>query len=525
MTPYNGVIPFGVHAPFARATLARANQTWITAGRGTGKTTQISAPFMHHFATAMPRSIGGILAQSFEDAKNKILQPMFLGLEMMGLDIDDHYVFGKKPPSDWDRPLTPILDYKNILSFPNGSAADIISLHNMGSANSKSLQWLIGPEAKFFNPAKLRGEVIPILRGHVKHFGDSPWYGAQVYETDKLSPNIHWILEKRKLHDQKLIDAIIFYQVQLNELKIKCLNLSKSQIYSYQPEITKLERLLTRLRKNAIFFGEANAHDNIMNLSPAYIENMRRSLTDYEFRIAILNEDPRKAESGFYPDRSEQHLYCKDDDDDTSKPLGVTLDYQASITPLISFQVSDRVVPGRETLNFLSSIYVLRPLGPRDVIDNFCAANRHRMCKHVYYFYDHTAVGDRAGHKKPYEEVVDYFKDNGWDVSAIYMGGAPRHHDKYLRFKEFLQNPNGEHLPIKMHEQRCSSLILAMDLTGIKETPKGTEKDKSLEKDKTYPQQQATHLPDAWDMATWAVFEQGLYPSAYAMDGMVRFGV
>ena len=84
-----------------------------------------------------------------------------------------------------------------------------------------------------------------------------------------------------------------------------------------------------------------------------------------------------------------EHLYLNDYD--THKPIGVVLDYQASLSPLVSFQVND-YVKGYNTLNFLNTHYVKHPLGLKDVIDEFCNYHEHRTCKHVYYFYDHTAV-------------------------------------------------------------------------------------------------------------------------------------
>lgn len=514
-----GSVNFELHEKFARALMAMPNEMWIFAGRGSGKTTQVTAPWLKHMAEAMPRSTGGIIGQSFTDLETKILQPIFIGWQMHGLEIDNHYVYGKRPYSDWDKPLTPVLDHSHVISFPNGSNIELISLHMKGSANSKSLQYIAGPEAKFFNAHQIREEVIPILRGHVKYFGDSPWYGAKLFETDKFSPNMSWLLDKRKLHDEDLIRTIIYYQLKMNDLILKRAGVSKSHGYTITRDIEKLQKVLNKLRKNTVYVGEANAYDNIRNLSSDYIHNMERTLTDYEFKIAIKNEDPTRSENGFYPDRNEEHLYISDDDEDDTKPVGVAFDYQASITPLVSFQVNDRVIPDVKTLNFLSSIYVKHPFGPRDVINTFCTRNRNRPCKIVYYFFDHTAVGERAGHKKIHEEITEYFEEEGWTVVEVYMFKAPLHSDKYNRFKYFLINKDGTTLPIRMHANRCAPLILSMDMTGTVETDKGTKKDKSKEKDRSFPQEQAPHQSDVFDMIAWGVLELDMYPAEEVISG------
>jgi len=51
-----------------------------------------------------------------------------------------------------------------------------------------------------------------------------------------------------------------------------------------------------------------------------------------------------------------------------------------------------------------------------------------------------------------------------------------------------------------------------MDMAGTKETEEGTKKDKAPERDKNFPQEQATHFSDTFDQLTWGVCEQKQYP-------------
>lgn len=514
---YRPVIYFTLNKPQARINMVMCNEMWFLAGRGTGKTVGVIAPWILHKVTHMPRSNGGLIGQTFIDLETKILQPIFLAFQMLGYEKDVHYVYGKKPPEHWEKPLTPIVKYDRVLSFPNGTTMELISLHEKGSANGKSVQWIVADEAKLLNENQLRQEVFPILRGHVKHFGNSPWYGAKLFVSDKYSPSLHWILEKRKLHNEKLVNAIIYYQLEYNELQIKLvLSDNEHTANVIRGKMRALDKLLCDLRRQTVYFGEASALDNLENLSEDFIENMRRSLTDYEFRISILNEDPTRAENGFYPDRTEDHLYTSWDDEDETQPIGIVTDYQSSISPIVSFQVNDRVIPGVRSLNFLKDFYVKHPLGLKHVVDDFCKYHKDRACKHVYYFYDHTAVADRNMHGTYYEEVEGYFKANHWKVTLIYMGAAPNHGIKYNKIKLFFQNEELKYFPIRIHRSRCSTMVIAMDQTGTKETEQGTKKNKDSEKNKLYPQEQSTHFPDCFDQAVWAVNELGLYPSPAA---------
>ena len=522
MTPVN-IAQFSLNIPQARALTAMPKEMWILAGRGSGKTTGVTAPWAKHKVDVMPRSSGAIVGQSFNDIETKILEPLFEGWLMMGLEKDVHFVYGKRPPDHWKKSYVAVTNYDHWICFPNGSNIELISLHLAGSANGKSRHWLFGPEIKFFNPTRLRQEVFPILRGWKKHFAGCPWGGAKLFETDKFGPNIEWLLEKRKLHNEQIISAIIFFQLQMNELAIEIGNCSKSHSYKLLEKYKAIEARVSKLRSTAVYVGEFSALDNIMNLGESYFFDRKQDLSDYEYRIAILNEDPTKAEKGFYPDRKEEHLYRKAEDDDVLKPLGIALDYQASISPLVSCQINDRVIPGQMTLNFLDSMYVKQPQGLDDVIDLFCLKHRHRPCKVVYYYHDQTAIGDRNQHKCYRDEVKKRFEDNGWRVVLMYTGAAPNHDLKYNFIKKYLQNKEPVPYMIRFNQENCAALLLSMDMSGTKETEKGTRKDKDKEKDKDFPQEKTTHFSDVFDMLVDGILVKGKYPISEYSEGEVVF--
>lgn len=497
--------------PQARFNIVQANESWLFMARGTGKTQGCTAPFSLHKVETMPGSCGALIGQTFTDIESKILKPLFTGFDMMGHKLDESFLYGKKPPTSWKRALIPIIDWSRVIAFPNGTTIQLVSLHQKGSANSNSFQWMIGPEAKYFDEKQLRGEVFPTLRGLVPKFGKSPWYGAKMFETDKYGTDIFWLLEKRKLHDENLVNTVIYYQLQLNELRLKLTEVSVSHGYTIRQQIKQLQTILNLLRKRLVFVGEASAYDNIENLGEEYFENMRRSLTDYEYKIAILNEDPTRAEHNFYPDRTDKNLYISDTDEDVTRPVCVGLDNQASITPLVWCQQNDLVIENKRSLNFLGATYAKGSNGVDVVIDGFCDYYKNRPCKEVIYFYNHTFKAKASFHKPFYEYVIDCYKKHGWKITPVYMGQAPEHEDKYRQINYYLREQD-DTTPIRINKLECSHLLVSMDMSEAIQSRKGTEKNKRNERKMNIPQETTTHFSDVFDDLVWSILELDLHP-------------
>ena len=60
-----------------------------------------------------------------------------------------------------------------------------------------SLDWVIGPEAKFLDYDKIKTEVNPANRGNVQDYGHCPWHHSVMYSTDMPTVKSgRWILDK-----------------------------------------------------------------------------------------------------------------------------------------------------------------------------------------------------------------------------------------------------------------------------------------------------------------------------------------
>ena len=151
--------------------LIGANTTVIVAGRRTGKTDSIAAPFALRNMQRMPGSTGGIVVPTFKHGLTNTLPGLLAAWKRWGYIHGVHYVVGRRPPKSFARPIIEPNDYEHVISFYNGSCAVIISQDRPGSSNSLTLSWLLVDEAKFIDYQKLKDETLPANGGIKSHFG------------------------------------------------------------------------------------------------------------------------------------------------------------------------------------------------------------------------------------------------------------------------------------------------------------------------------------------------------------------
>lgn len=150
--------------------LIGANTTVIVAGRRTGKTDSIAAPFVLRNMQRMPGSTGGIVVPTFKHGLTNTLPGLLAAWKRWGFLQGIHYVVGRKPPKSFKRPIIEPNDYEHVISFYNGSIAVIISQDRPGSSNSLTLSWLLVDEAKFIDYQKLKDETLPANGGIKSYF-------------------------------------------------------------------------------------------------------------------------------------------------------------------------------------------------------------------------------------------------------------------------------------------------------------------------------------------------------------------
>lgn len=131
--------------------LIGANISVIVAGRRTGKTDSIAAPFVLRNMQRMEGSTGGIVVPTFKHGLTNTIPGLLAAWKRWGYINGIHYVVGRRPPKSFKKPITEPSDFEHVISFYNGSIAIIISQDRPGSSNSLTLSWLLIDEAKFID--------------------------------------------------------------------------------------------------------------------------------------------------------------------------------------------------------------------------------------------------------------------------------------------------------------------------------------------------------------------------------------
>ena len=319
------------------------------------------------------------------------------------------------------------------------------------------------------------------------------------------------------------------------------------------PNNNYLKRI-QQLRSWAFYCWRAWTLDNADVVGFEYIASMYRDLSPGLFSVSILNEKKAKANEGFYTnlDIENIHGYIPDDapcidksihlatseyvksgmkyredyetydfarlgkvddctqdgDVEDALPLHIAFDYNANITTVVTGQMQRR--DGIECLCVLGSMYALYERKIHALVEDWSRYYAPHRAKNrtVYYYYDATAKFRGYAIEKS-----DDFKDTiiadlhkyGWDVVGVDMGTPMLHHDKWRIINEAL---GGFSAPgIRINQVNNEELIIAMQMTEIRERYNGTQKtiskDKSGEKradtEDGVPLQNRTDITDAFD--------------------------
>ena len=488
-----------------------ARNEYIIASRGFGKSEGIDAPRVLRNVFAMPRSSGALLSPTYGKLLRNTLPAIFHALDRLGYKRNVHYFVGRKPEKKLNF-ATPYIDpfnYDYVISWFNGSIQHLISFERPMSANSMSLDYVFGFEAKFLDFEKVKNEVLPANRGNNNYFAGCPWHHGVLFSSDMpTNRSGMWLLEKEKEMDPDLIQTI-----RQTYLRIKMLE--KESMDSRN--LKELRKDLTFFRSQATLYAEYNVFDNLELLSSKFIADMKRDLPPLIFQTAILNKRMRKVENGFYSALNEKiHYYeawnnpflealgyepvsndCRKDGDlYPDKPLLIAMDYNSSINNLVVGQHLER------ELRTVSSFYVKTPRKLKDVVNAFCDYYHYHTNHNVVYYYDSTAIANTPLDASSLSDTVqEVLTARGWNCTAVYIGQQMKHNLKH-HYIDLALKGDPEFLFPTFNKDNNEYLLLAMEQTGIKIGRLGFEKNKNAEKDADTPEnpdELKTHVTDAWD--------------------------
>ncbi len=494
--------------PQLMAQLIAARTTVIVAGRRTGKTDSIAAPYGLKMMQRMQGSTGGIVVPTFKHGLTNTLPGLFAAWERWGFKKGIHYVVGRRPPKTFAKPITEPEDWEQCISFYNGSVAVILSQDRKGAANSLTLSWLLVDEAKFIDPVKLHQETLPANGGIKSHFSKHSFNHAMLILSDMpQSKKGSWFLEYEKEmkteRNMEIIRAIEAGVVEQWRLKQKILELRQKGVDppSYlRGHLRRLDANINKLRSIATYYREYSSVENVQLLGEQYLRDMKRDLTPLTFQTSIMCRKIGIARDGFYSSMKEDHKYndsdfeyldtigydfqpeamdCRADRDlDRYRPICIGMDYNANINWIVSGQPDERL--GR--LNVLKSFFVKYERKIPALVADFCQYYAHHQCKTVVFYYDTTALGSNyAVNSVDFRyTIINEFEKHGWHVVAIPLGNPMRHDEKYNLINRGFAGLN--RLTPYFNRQNNDDLILAIQSAGVSRGRNGFQKDKSGEK-------------------------------------------
>lgn len=498
--------------------LIGANTTVIVAGRRTGKTDSIAAPFVLRNMQRMPGSTGGIVVPTFKHGLTNTLPGLLAAWKRWGFLSGVHYVVGRKPPKSFKRPIIEPNDYEHVISFYNGSIAVIISQDRPGSSNSLTLSWLLVDEAKFIDYQKLKDETLPANGGIKSYFGKHSFnHSIMILSDMPQTQKGSWFLHYRDKMDAELIKTIegTVYEIWRTKERIRSLNARGEQVPPYlKGYLRRLDTSLNKMRSVAVYYREYSSIENLQLLGENYIKQMKRDLTPLTFQTSILCQRIGIAKDGFYSSMKEAHKYdasnfeyldevfrsslagnstqgtgdssnsqflfpnssAADADVDPDAPICIGMDYNANINWIVAGQ------PKGRRLNVIKSFYVKFERKIPALVDDFCRYYAEHRNKSVVFYYDATALGSNyAVNEQDFRWVIAHeFERHGWQVEAVYIGNPMRHDEKYLLINQGFAGK--QRLMPFFNRQNNDDLILAIQAAGVARGRNGFRKDKGGEK-------------------------------------------
>ena len=511
-----------------------AHDEYYVCARGTGKSEGLDARFIIRNIWTMPGSTGALISPSYAKAWGNTLPAICHALKEWGYIQGIHYYVGHKAPKSSNFKLPkrePLRDaWSNCFHFWNGTVMVILSFAQGMSANSMSLDWVIGPEAKFLNYDKIKSEVNPANRGNRQYFDDCPHHHSVMYTTDMPnSKSGRWILEKEKEMSNEHIRLIrsIYRDLKLTERlpeqtdyvkkKIKELRFDLDLARKYQPPVIPQKG---KKREYTVFFGEYDIFDNLEVVGEDYIWQMYRDSPTLIWLTAFLNERLFKVPNGFYSALSDNHFYipgdgrnrlskfgsdwnklvtagCLQDSDlDFDKPLHIAFDSNSAISSCCIGQEIEN------EMRTLRSFFVKTPNKLQDLVQKVCDHYSPMLKKEIIFYYNHTFTWTTGTNAESYcDTVIRVLTENRWNETDVYIGQAPRHDWKHQQIDMALKGDPSFLMP-RFNLFNNEYLKLAMEQAGVKQGKDGFEKDKSPEKltdSADNPDELKTHITDAWD--------------------------
>lgn len=453
----------------------------IEGGRGLGKSTSIAYQ-MFKIVTDMPRSNNILVGQTYQQILTRTLPSTIAGLERLGLRKDHDYFVGRRANRKlkWDEPHQPPLDYARSIHFWTGAVFNLVSQDRAGSGRGLNTDSVIGDECNLLDIEKLNIDTLATMRGSDPRLKDRDMFMTTFFVgTTPLDQIGKWMYKKE-------LEAVA------------------------DPK--------------SLLYLRASSFENFDNLGEEWFKMMKRSMPDFLYNAEILNIRPARIEDGFYPLLSENHFYVNynydfydsignrigiesvdsrgDADCNPYQPLEISVDWGASINCMVVCQQDG------DELKFINEFYVKSPkILDHLFTEKFIPYYQHHQKKEIFFWYDRNGNSKIANSEMTFfEQARKILEDAGWEVYPMSRGLDPFHQDKFILWNMLLSEEEAHYPVIRFNRANCKCTIVSMQNAPAKDL-KGITKDKSSERKKEFPQEEATHFSDAADIIVYGKFK------------------
>lgn len=547
----------------ALATIIDPNKLIVVAGRGTGKTTQITAPRILRVAGEMPRETSIISHKSYIALFTNVIPAVLEFFRSDGrnghplLTEGMDYVVGEKNlPKHFRQPRYPILYPERSIVFANGHVLQAVAIDRPDSIAGSSIVHAFFEEMKHSDGEKLRSRIIPAIRtsrlGGGSDAHRSYLHGGITGVSDIGRVSIgedNWFTEYEKEVDDQLIQDIVTLSLYINKAQINIRNgekvaMSRSAIDRYGP-------VLAAFRKKATYYIRVSTFVNRAVLGFDYFKTQQEMLSMSEFLSSICSIGDRNMDNLFFELWDEdRHTYDDSYKYDTVSKLDLKQTFRLDSSYLKHYAPSDKILIGYDpgsfasmvvaqekkdenTLRILKEFFVYPPQDIPDLAAAFNAFFSSARFRRIDLYYD------RAGNKKNSRRVNDTdakelkaeLEKYGWTVTLKNLGQATIFHWQHHRLWKRLLAENERTVPkIRIDANECPNLVSAMYCCKKVPGSSPVELDKSPEK-KVDIQLQAgltPQIPSAMTYLVWGLYEKffpGLRNGHVAGGGITNFGL
>jgi hypothetical protein len=466
-------------------------------GRASGKTFEL-LDLICISARALPRALAGLASRTFKQVQEIVIAQSETVFNQWGFYQYDaktrpkgNYVVNKRPPAHWWTPYNSPKSWDNTITFAKGYTVFFLSADRKDTQRGVNFDQYFQDETAFSKQDFYTDIVRAGLRANKKKYQDT-----RPGRSGHNHP-LHWLIAHFSSAPRTL---------------------SGSWIYNFEELAKKYPE------KN--YWLEATAYDNLEFLPGDYLESAKEDMPPLAFDIEIMNRRPKKVDAAFYAAfNTQKHCYTAygydfdeetgiwkstPNDYDTFKPLEVSFDFNNAFTSVIVCQDFDKEFRAIKELWVKQSNLDL----VTQLTNNLCEHYKHHLKRKIFVHGDYNGKTTSPGNTQTFFQLIfSILRANGWEVHDM-VDNNPKMPVRYKVVNVILAEGT-ERLPkIRINEIECPNLVLSIAYAGtIKDT---FEKDKTAERDKTVPQEKATHLSDAFDYIIFKKF------SSYVETDSVR---